>query len=92
MGTLMASCHVRHTSTQLITKVKQRWARLVLGWVTSVTGAVKRCTRILWPEKALEKTPTEVIPHLKVTYRRMPKEKRKNYNNRNPGGFSHGRI
>jgi hypothetical protein len=33
------------------TKVKQRWDRLLLGWVTaqmtSTTGAVRRCTRIL---------------------------------------------
>ena len=27
--------HVEHTSSRLITEVKQRWARLVLGWVTA---------------------------------------------------------
>jgi hypothetical protein len=37
----------RHTSTRFITEVKQRWAWLVLGWVTaqmtSSPGAVKTC-------------------------------------------------
>ncbi len=27
--------HVESTSSRLITEVKQRWARLVLGWVTA---------------------------------------------------------
>ena len=27
--------HVENTSTRPITEVKQRWARLVLGWVTA---------------------------------------------------------
>jgi hypothetical protein len=27
------SCYVSNTVTHFITKVKQRWARLVLGWV-----------------------------------------------------------
>jgi hypothetical protein len=47
----MASCHVAHTGNYFINKVKQRWARLVLGWVTaqitSMLGAVRRCTHIL---------------------------------------------
>jgi hypothetical protein len=47
MGT--ASCHFGHTGTHLMTEVKQRWARLVLGWVTtqmkSMLGAVRSCTR-----------------------------------------------
>jgi hypothetical protein len=30
----MASCYVGHTSTHLNTEVKQRWARIVLGWET----------------------------------------------------------
>jgi hypothetical protein len=30
----MVSCHIAHTVTRLITKVKQRWARIILGWVT----------------------------------------------------------
>jgi hypothetical protein len=30
-----ASCHVGRAGTHLISKVKQRWARLVLGWVTA---------------------------------------------------------
>jgi hypothetical protein len=45
------SCHVGHTGTRLITKVKQRWARLGLGGVTreSRPGAVGSYFRILWP-------------------------------------------
>jgi hypothetical protein len=31
----MGSCHVGHTCTHLITKVKQHWARLVDGWMTA---------------------------------------------------------
>jgi hypothetical protein len=31
----MVSCHVGHTGTHLITDVKQRWAWLVLWWVTT---------------------------------------------------------
>ena len=27
--------HVEHTSSRLITEVKQHWAKLVLGWVTA---------------------------------------------------------
>jgi hypothetical protein len=30
--------------------------------VISTPGAVRRCTRILWPGKASEKTPRGVIP------------------------------
>jgi hypothetical protein len=41
----MASCHVGHTGTHLIIEVKQYWARIVLGWVTtemtSMPGAVR---------------------------------------------------
>jgi hypothetical protein len=74
-----ASCHVGHNGTHLITKVKQQWARLVLGRVTiqisSIPGAVKRSTRILWPRKALEKTPRGVIPPACVKYRKTPREK-----------------
>jgi hypothetical protein len=32
----MASCHVGHTGTHLITKVMQCWARIVLRGVTRV--------------------------------------------------------
>jgi hypothetical protein len=71
-----ASCHRGHTSYHLITKVKQRWARIVLHWVTtqmtSTTGAVKTCNRILWPGKASEKTPKGVIPPVCLKYRRTP--------------------
>jgi hypothetical protein len=60
------SCHVGHIGTYLITDVKQHSAQIVLGRVTTqMTGmrdAVRRCTRILWPEKASEKTPRRVIP------------------------------
>jgi hypothetical protein len=54
------SCHVGHTGTHLITEVKQRWALVVLGLVTaqmtiSMSGAVKRCTHIMWLGKASEK-------------------------------------
>jgi hypothetical protein len=34
----MASCHVGHTGTHLITKVKQQWARIVLGWDDKYDG------------------------------------------------------
>jgi hypothetical protein len=67
-----AFCHVGHTGTHLITKVKQRWAQLVLGWgtaqMTSMPGAVRRCTRILWPGKASEKSLIGVIPPVCVKY------------------------
>jgi hypothetical protein len=32
-------------------------------------GAVRRCTRILWPGTASEKTPRGVIPPVEVKYR-----------------------
>jgi hypothetical protein len=52
----MASCHVGHTSTSLITKVKQRLAQVVhkemTTQITSISGAVRMCTRILWTGKA----------------------------------------
>ena len=32
--------HVEHTSSRLITEVKQHWAALVLGWVTAWEYAV----------------------------------------------------
>jgi hypothetical protein len=38
-----ASCHVGHTGTQLITEVKQRWAQLVLGWVTTPNDRCAGC-------------------------------------------------
>jgi hypothetical protein len=48
-----ASCHVGQTGTHLITKVKLHWPKLVLGWmtsqITSIPGAVRRCSRILRP-------------------------------------------
>jgi hypothetical protein len=69
-----ASCHVGHTGAHLIHGVKQPLARLVLKWVTVqmayMTGAVRRCTRILWPVKASEKTPRGDIPPVCVIYRR----------------------
>jgi hypothetical protein len=46
--------------THLITEVKQCWAPIVLGWVTtqmtSTPVAVQKYTRILWPRKVSEKT------------------------------------
>jgi hypothetical protein len=67
------SCHVGHTGTHLIIKVKQRWARLVLTGVNakikSMLDAVRRCSHILCPGKASEKTPREVIPPVCVKYR-----------------------
>jgi hypothetical protein len=41
-------------------------------------GAVLKCIRILWPWKASEKTPSEVIPHVCVKYRRTLQEKENN--------------
>jgi hypothetical protein len=40
--------------THLITEVKQCFTRLVFGWVTreNTLGAVRRCSRILWPRSA----------------------------------------
>ncbi len=32
--------HVERTSSRLITEVKQRWARLVVGWVTACESRV----------------------------------------------------
>jgi hypothetical protein len=56
-----ASCHLGHT--HLITEVKQRWARIVVGWVPTqipgLPGAVIRCT-----------------PPVSVKYCRMSKEKK----------------
>jgi hypothetical protein len=56
----------------MISEVEQRRARIVLGSVTaymiSLPGAVKRCSGILWPVKALEKTPRGVIPPEYVIY------------------------
>jgi hypothetical protein len=55
-----ASCHVGFAGTYLIIEVKQRWARLVLGLMTaqktSMLGAVRKWSRILWHSKASEKT------------------------------------
>jgi hypothetical protein len=42
--------------------------------MTIMPGAVRRCTRILWPGKASEKTPKGVIPPVGVKYRRTPGE------------------
>jgi hypothetical protein len=71
-NTIKASCHVGHTGTHLIHEDKQRWAWLVMGWVTnqmtSMAGAVRRCTCILRCGKALEKTPRGVIPPVCVEY------------------------
>jgi hypothetical protein len=54
----------------LITKVKHCWARQELGWViaqmTSMPGAVRRCTCILWPGKTSEKTPRGVILSVRI--------------------------
>jgi hypothetical protein len=74
-----ASCHAVHTGTHLITKVRKRWARLVLVWVTdqmtSMPGAVGRSTLILWPGKASEKIQRRVIPPVCVKCRRTSQEK-----------------
>jgi hypothetical protein len=40
-------------------------------------GAVRRCTRILWPGKASEKTSRGVISPVCVKYRRTPQENKK---------------
>jgi hypothetical protein len=75
-----ASCHVGHYGNHWITEVKQRWARILDGcWVTTqitcMPGTVKRCTRILWPGKASEKTPRVVFSPACVKYLRKPQEK-----------------
>jgi hypothetical protein len=53
------------SGTHLITEVKQRWARILLGVVTtqmtSMPGAVRRCTRILWPGKASKRHREELV-------------------------------
>jgi hypothetical protein len=70
----------RMSAPYLITEVKQRWARLVLGGVTtqmtSMPGAVRRCTRILRPGKASEKTPRGVISTVCVKICNTPQEKK----------------
>jgi hypothetical protein len=49
-------CHVVHTGTQFIIKVKQWWwARIVLGSVTTQMTSMPS-TRIVWPGKASEKS------------------------------------
>jgi hypothetical protein len=77
----MASCHFGHTVTHLITKVKQCWAQLVLGWfidqMTIMPGAVRKCNPILWPAKALEKTPRGVIRPVFVKYYRTYASRKK---------------
>jgi hypothetical protein len=76
---IIMSSHLGHTSTHVITKVKQRMAKMVIGWVTtqmtSMPGAVRRCTSILWTGKASERTPLEVLedrcymlPEMRSTY------------------------
>jgi hypothetical protein len=42
--------------------------------MTNMPGAVKSCTRILWPGKALENTPRGVISPVCVKYYRTPQE------------------
>jgi hypothetical protein len=48
----------------------------VTAQLTSMTGAVRRCTRILWPGMASAKTPRGVIPFDCLKYRRTPREMR----------------
>jgi hypothetical protein len=47
------ACQVRHIGTHSITKVNQRWAQIVLGWVTTqmtrTPGAVRRCCIYWYP-------------------------------------------
>jgi hypothetical protein len=61
---------VGHSSTYLITKVKQSWARIVLGWVitrmASTPGSLRGCSLIFCPGKTWEKTPRWVIPPVGV--------------------------
>jgi hypothetical protein len=75
---IIMSSHLGHTSTHVITKVKQRWAKIIIGWVTtqmtSMPGAVRRCTPILWTGKALERTPIGVIPPVCEKYCRTLQE------------------
>jgi hypothetical protein len=77
----LLACHLLgHTATHLITEIKKRKARLVIGWVTaqmiSMPGAVRRCIRFLWPVKASDKTPRGVIPPVCVKYCRTPQKKK----------------
>jgi hypothetical protein len=44
--------------------------------MTSMPGAVRRCTCILWTGKASEKARRGVIPPVCVKYRRTPREKK----------------
>jgi hypothetical protein len=57
-----AALHEGATFSTLMTCL----AVIILAWVTaqstSMPGAVRRCTRILWPTKASEKTRGGVIP------------------------------
>jgi hypothetical protein len=47
--------------------------------MTGMPNAVRKCTRIMWPGKVLEKAPRGVIPLVCVKYRKNAsiKEKRK---------------
>ena len=60
--------HVEHTSSRPITEVKQRWAWLVLGWVTAWEHRVLLASLLLnWP--LWQKTE---VGGSKVVFLRMP--------------------
>jgi hypothetical protein len=63
--------------THLITQVKQRSTWMGDRSNDKYAGAVRRCTRILWPGMVSEKTPRGVITPVCVKYRRTPQEKTK---------------
>jgi hypothetical protein len=72
--------HVGHTGTHMITKVNQRLAWIVFGQVTtqmtSMPGTVRRCTRVLCPGKATEKTPRGVIFLVYLNLRKTRQERK----------------
>jgi hypothetical protein len=51
-------------------------------------GAVRRCTRILWPGKTSEKTPRGEISHVYVKYHKTHQKKKKKNGVLNPNGYS----
>jgi hypothetical protein len=57
----------RYMDIRYVPISKQRWDCMDCTWMDDhpndkYPGVVKRCNRILWPGKALEKTPRGVIP------------------------------
>jgi hypothetical protein len=59
------ACYLQRIAHEIAYEIARVISPLVFGWVTaqmtSIPGAVERCTRILWHGKALEKTRIRVF-------------------------------